>query len=201
MPLAVNEGFAWAGVCKDGGQRTPGTGSLLVVQNTSGGDDSHINGALAVPGCERCHDRRSVGRLRSGRGRDRRQRVRRQHDVEGRLSRSLAPAGTQLRLATSRKRGANIVIYGNDGETQSGLALLSGSRSGRWHGVPELPGLRRQPEPSGQVVQKARATGSGRSERRAGQPARLSFPGRLDTARSPGRCRPVDRRDQSQAPG
>ncbi len=46
VPLAVNEGFAWAGVCKDGPSGTPGTGSLLVVQNLSGGDDSHINGAL-----------------------------------------------------------------------------------------------------------------------------------------------------------
>jgi hypothetical protein len=44
QPLAVNEGFAWALVCSDGPPADPTT--LLVVANLTGGDNSHIAGAL-----------------------------------------------------------------------------------------------------------------------------------------------------------
>jgi hypothetical protein len=46
VPLSVNEGFAWAALCQAGPSGTPGTGALLVVQNLSGGDNAHVNGAL-----------------------------------------------------------------------------------------------------------------------------------------------------------
>lgn len=119
VPLAVNEGMAWAAVCKAGASGTPGTGAILVVQNLSAGDNSHINGALtfqdatgAPIGPDQSNDF-DVGEVA----------ILADSFVDNTMSRAGYGANTPAGGAAfgDSNRGANVVIFGNDGNTQSGI--------------------------------------------------------------------------------
>lgn len=118
VPLAVNEGFAWAAVCKAGASGTPGTGSILVVQNISGGNDSHINGALTFqdaagapigPDQSDDFDQGEVAIVANA-------------FTDNTMSRSGLTTATPASGAAfaNTNRGAAVLIYGNNGETQMG---------------------------------------------------------------------------------
>lgn len=116
--ISLNEGFAWAGVCRAGASGTPGTGSLLVVQNISGGDDSHINGALTFqdaagapigPDQSNDFDQGEVAIVANS-------------FTDNVMSRSGYGAATPAGGAAfgDTNRGSMVLIYGNNGETQMG---------------------------------------------------------------------------------
>lgn len=120
--LAVNEGFAWALLCKSGAG--PGTGSMLVVQNVSGGDNSHISGALtfldsaAAPIATDQSDDFDIGEAA----------IVADAFNGNTASRSGTPAapGNFPGALVNGNRGESVLIYGTNGTTQMGFggALL-----------------------------------------------------------------------------
>lgn len=131
VPLAVNEGFAWAVVCQ---APAPGVvASLLVVQNLSGGDDSHLTGAYQfrdenlAPLGDRTNDfdQTQVAVVASA------------GPANNVISRSGSTSATTP--PGSADQGASVLIYGTNGQTQMGQGGVLNNPTG-YPGDPDCVG-------------------------------------------------------------